>query len=164
MMSKSVLLDTSFFITLLDSKRANHSVAKQYLRYFLENKFVLWLSSIVVSEYCHKGTLDEPPMAHLYVLPFTLEHAVESAALDFKSRPEDNARRDTAKDDYKLLAQAKCERAGFLMTDDVNSLAAYARNLVEEGKLDLRCISLGDGFDVALVNEDQQRELPESEA
>jgi predicted nucleic acid-binding protein len=165
-MAKSVLLDTSFLITLLDGKRSNHDSAKRYLRWFLDQKYILWLSTIVISEYCHRGTVDELPLRNLKVLPFDARHAVRSAELNFKPyRQADGTgieARDTAKDDFKILAQAAVVSANFLMTDDENSLYKYAERLRNEGKLDMRCIRLADGFDVALVNDDQQRELPDT--
>lgn len=163
-MSKTVLLDTSFLITFLDAKRPNHSAAKQYFRYFLENDFLLWLSTIAASEYCHKGTLDELPMANLHVLPFALEHALASAQLNFQNHRHPGRSRDRAKDDFKLIGQAKAEGAGFIITDDANTLYEYGRKLLEAGEIECRLIRLSDGFDVALVNSDRQRELPESEA
>lgn len=162
MLNKSVVLDTSFWITLLDSTRSNHDVAKRYYQYLLKNDFLLYLSTIAISEYCHRGELSDLPLDKVLPLPFNTRHAVASADLNFKSRPASDDRRDTAKDDFKLLAQAKCENAGYLITDDSNSLATYAHSLVEQEKLELRCIALADGFDVALVNDDQQRELPDS--
>lgn len=164
MANKSVVLDTSFWITLLDATRANHTAAKSYYRHLLENGFLLYLSTIAISEYCHRGELQDLPLDKVMPLPFNIRHAVESVALNFKSRPAIDDRRDTAKDDFKLLAQASCENAGYLITDDTNTLTTYARNLIEQRKLDMRCIVLSEGFDVALINEDRQRELPESEA
>lgn len=163
-MNRAAMLDTSFWITLLDSKRSNHEVAKRYYAYLLENDFLLYLSTIAISEYCHKGELRDLPLDKVLPLPFNIRHAVESAALNFKSRPAAVDQRDTAKDDFKLLAQAKCENAGLLITDDANTLSTYAQHLVDQGRLELRCISLSDGFDVALVSDDGQRELPEPES
>jgi predicted nucleic acid-binding protein len=159
---KTVLLDTSFLITFLDAKRPNHVVAKQYFRHFLDNGFVLWLSTIVASEYCHKATLDELPMLNLRVLPFGLKHAVASAELNFQSHRHPGRSRDHAKDDFKLLGQAQAEEADFLITDDSNTLFVYAQKLSEAGDLNCRSIRLADGFDVALVNDDRQCELPDS--
>ena len=47
----SVLLDSSFCIRLLKSDDEYHQNAKNYFEHFLEHEIVLYLSTIVVSEY-----------------------------------------------------------------------------------------------------------------
>ncbi len=160
MISKTVLLDTSFLITLLSVDRPHHLAAKQYYRYFLENSYSLFLSTIAVSEYCLKGSVDDLPLRRLRILPFNLNHAVHSGKLNFtKHRLEADAR-NVIKDDFKLLAQCAVESMALLITDDGNTLFRYAKRLAKERALDLRCVKLQDGFDVALVNESGQREFP----
>jgi len=57
---KSVLLDTSFLITLFDDgSRANHDNAKKYYKYFIENKIDMYISTIVASEYSQKEAISE---------------------------------------------------------------------------------------------------------
>lgn len=49
---KIAMLDTSFLIRLLKEDDPLHTSAKSYFRYFLENKFVLFVSTVAVAEYC----------------------------------------------------------------------------------------------------------------
>ena len=37
-MNNSVLLDTSFLISLVDASRENHDKAKEFYKYFIDNK------------------------------------------------------------------------------------------------------------------------------
>lgn len=74
-MTHSVLLDTSFFIRLLNDEDPLHQNAKDYFRYFLENDIILKVSTISIAEYCVGGSLDELPLMNIQILPFNLDHA-----------------------------------------------------------------------------------------
>lgn len=54
-----VVVDTSYLITLADSERPNHKTAEQYWIYFKENKWPVFLPTIVVSEFCVKQKIPE---------------------------------------------------------------------------------------------------------
>ena len=56
-----VLLDTSFFIRLLNEEDPLHDNALGYFRYFLENDFVIKISTIAIAEYCVRGEVNELP-------------------------------------------------------------------------------------------------------
>lgn len=156
---KTVLLDTSFIITLLDAKRPYHQVAKQYYAHFLSNGYTLFLSTIAIAEYCHKGAIEDLPLNRARVLPFVCNHATRTAALNFKSLTQKGVARHVAKDDIKLLAQAVEEGMGGLMVDD-EPFFNTAKALKEREKLSLSCIHLNMEFDIAFVNGSGQTELP----
>ena len=159
-MNKTVLLDTSFLITLLDSTRVHHHTAKSYYTYFLENNYPLFLSTIVIAEYCHKGKLEDLPTDDCTTLPFNVSHALKCAELNFQKHRTPDTSRIATKDDFKLLGQATSEKLGFVITDDANTLYNYTQKLRQLDSVSLRCVKLEDGIDVALVNQDKQRELP----
>lgn len=54
---ESILLDNSFVTRLLKSDDEFHANVREYLEYFLEQKIVLYLSTIVVGEY---AAADDP--------------------------------------------------------------------------------------------------------
>jgi len=58
-MKHSVLLDTSFFIRLLNDEDPLHSNAVGYFKYFLENEIALKTSTITIAEYCVLGALED---------------------------------------------------------------------------------------------------------
>lgn len=54
-----MLLDTSFFIRLLNENDNLHPKALGYFKYFLEKDIVLKCSTISIAEYCVRGSFDE---------------------------------------------------------------------------------------------------------
>ena len=75
MMNRGVLCDTSFFILLLDRTDNLHLNAKSYYKYFTENDFSLFISTIAIAEYCVGGNIEELPLRNLHIVPFNLDHA-----------------------------------------------------------------------------------------
>lgn len=76
-----VLLDTSFFIRLLNRVDPLHENAIGYYRYFLEHDFVIKISTIAIAEYCVKGDVCELPLKNMLVLPFNFDHAVRAGKM-----------------------------------------------------------------------------------
>lgn len=74
-MKHSVLLDTSFFIRLLNDGNKLHINALGYYKYFLENEITLKVSTITIAEYCVLGKLEDLPIANIQILPFNLKEA-----------------------------------------------------------------------------------------
>lgn len=64
-MKHSVLLDTSFFIRLLNDEDSLHQNALNYFKYFLEKEIDLKISTISIAEYCVKGNLSDLPLVNL---------------------------------------------------------------------------------------------------
>lgn len=64
-MKHSVLLDTSFFIRLLNDEDKLHSNAVGYFKYFLENEITLKVSTITIAEYCVLGKLTDLPLVNV---------------------------------------------------------------------------------------------------
>lgn len=108
-----ILLDTSFFIRLLNDQDPLHNNAMGYYRYFLEKGYILKMSTISVAEYCVKGALDELPLRDVQVLPFNIHHAEKAgklAAIVFQNRESLNLNdRKIIPNDTKLFAQADAE-------------------------------------------------------
>ena len=88
-MDKGVFCDTSFFIRLLDKNDQLHANAKDYFRYFTENDFDLFISTIAIAEYCVGGSINELPLKNLQIIPFNLNHSQrtgEFARIVFQSK------------------------------------------------------------------------------
>ena len=66
----SILLDTSFCIRLLKSNDTLHQNAKEYFKYFLEQKIEIYLSSIVIAEYSVKDDANNLPLEFVKIIPF----------------------------------------------------------------------------------------------
>ena len=70
-----VLLDTSFFIRLLNEEDPLHHNALGYFRYFLEHDFIIKISTIAIAEYCVRGEVNELPLKNMLIVPFNFDHA-----------------------------------------------------------------------------------------
>lgn len=160
-MTASVLLDTSFLITLVDRNRPNHRVASQYYRYMLEYEIPMYFSAIAASEFEIKQPITELPLKNFRSLPFNMPHARVAArfwnALS-RSR-ESNTPRHVARDDIKLIAQASHEVIGHILTEDRASLYRYCVRLREFEHCDVHAVVLADGFDDCAFRSDGQRGL-----
>lgn len=127
-MKHSVLLDTSFFIRLLNDEDALHENAKNYYRYFLEKEISLKVSTITIAEYCVLGKLEELPLKDIQILPFNLDQAQktgEFAKILFtfkKTTKETLAPRALIPNDSKLFAQADLDKSiTHFVTSDIRS-------------------------------------------
>ncbi len=74
-MKHSVLLDTSFFIRLLNDEDPLHKNAVAYYKYFIENDTILKVSTISIAEYCVLGNLEDLPLKDIQIIPFNLKQA-----------------------------------------------------------------------------------------
>ena len=131
-MTHSVLLDTSFFIRLLNDEDPLHQNARDYFKYFLESDIILKVSTISVAEYCVRGSLDELPLRNIQIMPFNLDHAKrtgEFAKAIFEERNisnKDLEPRAIIPNDSKLFAQADCDKSiTYFVTSDSRSLGTY---------------------------------------
>ncbi len=155
---RSVLVDTSFLITLYNDQRANHQVAKKYHRYFIRNSIVMKLSTIAISEFQQVQPITDLLASSNYiVLPFNIDHALKAAEVAFNLGGMDR-RGETAancKDDIKLVGQASYEEADFLITDDSGTLYRYCKKLKDAGMIGTVPIELASGFDGSIFNSGQ---------
>ena len=159
-MSKiSVLLDTSFLISLANASRQNHAIAKAYYKYMLENKIAIHFSTIAASEFSIKQPITEMPLRTFIALPFNIGHATESAKLwNYITRDPGDARH-VIRDDMKLIGQASKEGINFILTEDAHTLYKYCERLRLDGLSCPRAIKLIDGFDISKLNADGQVDI-----
>ncbi len=147
-MADGVLLDTSFLISFVDPTREHHAVALRYFRHFVDEGIPMFLSTIVASEFQLGQPVEDLPLDAIIPLPFNLEDAIAAGQLDFTShKGGDEVQRDSLKDDFKILGQAKAQDIGFVITEDARTLYRYAVKLRAARKLGTRAIKLVDGFD-----------------
>ena len=73
-MTTSVLLDTSFLITLFKKSRANHETAVLYYRYLLQHNIPIHFSAIVAAEFGIKQSIADLPLGNFRVLNFNVPH------------------------------------------------------------------------------------------
>lgn len=124
------MLDTSFLIRLLKEDEPLHASAKMYYQYFLENKFLLFVSTVAVAEYCVHGKLDELPFESVRIVPFNLDHAEIAGSFAYTLyQAKDKGQyapdqRIIIPNDTKIFAQASAIGALFFVTADTKSSKA----------------------------------------
>lgn len=156
----SVLLDTSFLISLVDPARPHHSAALSYYRECVLRQIPIYLSTIVISEFQVKQSINDLPLRNFVVLPFNVDHAMK-CGLNIRAMvrdPEDD--RVRVKDDFKILAQCDCEAISHLISEDASTLAKYLDRARDAGLTSTKAVLLRDGFDAAWFDNGQARLLP----
>jgi predicted nucleic acid-binding protein len=153
----SVLLDTSFLISLSDPTRPHHTAAVQYYRECIRKQIPMFLSAIAISEFHVKQSINDLELRNFIVLPFNVDHAMACGLFlrDFPIRDADDDR-VRVKDDFKLLAQCQCEGITHLLTEDRSTLAKYLARLRDSGRVQTQSIELKAGFDLAWFNSGQK--------
>jgi len=127
---KIVMLDTSFLIRLLKEDDPLHVAAKSYYQFFLENNFVLCVSTVAIAEYCVRGKLSQLPFESVRVVPFNLDHAEKAglfARTLFRVKAEGQytpEQRLIIPNDSKIFAQADAIGALYFVTADSKSAKA----------------------------------------
>lgn len=159
-MSTMVLLDTSFLITLVNDQRPNHKTASRYFHHMFQNDVPIYLSAIAAAEFSVKQPVTDLPLNYLRILNFNLAHSQQAARLfnALESRDQGDSR-VAVRDDVKLMAQASHEQIGLILTEDASTLYKYCERLRIAGQIQTRAITLKDGFDAGVFNEDGHRSL-----
>ena len=131
-MNNSVLLDTSFFIRLLNEDDKLHTNAINYFKYFLEHSIELKVSTISIAEYCVLGKIDELPLKNIQIVPFNLDHAKvtgEFANIIFQQNKISGdllKPRAIIPNDSKLFAVAHSDKTiTHFVTSDKRSIKTY---------------------------------------
>ena len=144
-----VLLDTSFFIRLLNEEDPLHENALGYFRYFLEHDFVIKISTIAIAEYCVRGDVSELPLKNMLIVPFNFDHAQRAGKMiaevyaEKKKRGATIAPRAVVPNDTKMFAQADVEPdINFYGTADVECKKVYDMIKASEGKLSFEFIDI----------------------
>ena len=161
-MNNMAVLDTGFLISLVSRTRPFHQAARSYYKYFLENRVVMLLPTVVVAEFSIVQPIRDLPLRNFRVLPFNLPEAVKCAELNahhYRQQLGNAGQRDSVKDDFKIIAQAVVQQARLLVTEDETTICRYCERLKADGKIAFRVVKLSAGFDESSVNDDGQKGL-----
>lgn len=158
-MAAGVVVDTSFLITLGSAGRTHHETARRYWKHFSETGIPIYLSAIVVSEFCLKQAIPPAILRSCVILPFNWYDAIKAAEIDFTTVERGGDPRNVIKDDVKIIARAIVKEAAYVITDDKNSFHRYAENTLKNGLSVFKPISLADGFDKAFFTPNGQRDF-----
>ena len=158
----TILVDTSFLISLADRTRAHHTVAVRYFRESLRRDATLYLSTLVAAEFQVKQAVTDLPLRNFVVLPFNIDHAMTAGDLVSHVQRDSEDRRDVVKEDLKIIAQAICGSITHILTEDENTLSKYVDRVRADRNCSVSVILLKNGFDESHFN-DGQRGLIEEE-
>jgi predicted nucleic acid-binding protein len=141
----SILLDTSFCIRLLKSNDALHQNAKEYFKYFLEQKIEIYISSIVIAEYSVKDDANNLPLEFVKIIPFDFFDGktageFHSILINHKEQVA-NIERNVIKDDCKLISQIFNRRINGYITKDRKSFSQI-----------IHPIQAAKGFEIELLD------------
>lgn len=175
-MSISVVVDTSFLITLANPRYPNYDVANRYFKFCLNpaNDIKLYLSSVVVSEY-HQGAsaLQWLGSGDFIPLPFNILDGINVKTIAHNlglpgnptstdpSNPIAGARAEY-RDDLKIIAQADKNKIDYIITEDRRTLATYVDSLHSAGLTEVQAIVVADGYEVSWFTGGQRLLLDES--
>lgn len=135
---QSVLLDNSFITRLLKRDDEFHQNVVDYFQYFLENNIILYLSTIVVSEYAVADNPDNLLALNAFqLLEFDYGDA-KIAGEFFAYLKEDTELRNTEErkviiNDLKLFAQIHNRRIDAFITKDRKALSKMIVPLKNKG-------------------------------
>ncbi len=152
----TVLVDTSFLITLYDKTRPNNPTAFKYLNYFLDNLIDMYLSTIVISEYQQMQPIVDIINSGNYIpISYNYEDAIKTAEIAYNISGEKRGSRAEFKDDLKLMGQAEFNNITFIITDDETTLAKYCERLSGAKMFKPKIIIMSKGFDSSIFNDGQ---------
>lgn len=150
-----VLLDTSFLITFSVPERPHHEIARQYFRECIRQQVPMYLSTIAISEFQVRQSINDLPLRNFIVLPFNIDHAMRCGVLVAQHPRDDGDDRVRVKDDFKLIAQCECEQITHVLSEDASTLVKYLARAQPDGVATTRAILLKDGFDASWFNDGQ---------
>ncbi len=143
---KSIMLDTSFCIRLLDKNDALHQNALGYFKYFLLEKISMHLSAIAVAEYAVGDDPANLPISHLQVEAFDFLDAKTAGNFhkEIKGTQENilNYNRRIITNDVKIFAQVSTKKIEAIISKDVNSFKQYLQPLEKANLLQVRFLDL----------------------
>jgi len=143
---KSIMLDTSFCIRLMDRNDPLHQNALEYFKYFLIEKINIHVSTIAIAEY---AVVDDPvnlPLNNLQIESFDFFDG-KKAGLFHKeikgSKPNiENYNRRIIANDVKMLAQISNKEIEAIISKDVSSYKQHVQPLQNSNLLNIRFFDL----------------------
>ncbi|MEO9052358.1 MAG: PIN domain-containing protein [Ginsengibacter sp.] len=143
---ESIMLDTSFCIRLMDANDKLHSHALEYFKFFLQEKIIIHLSTIVAAEYAVGDDPQNLPLDNLQIETFDFRDAATAGLfhrelMGNKTNIAGYNRRIIA-NDVKILAQIKNREIQAIISKDVESLTKYVNPLINSNLLSLIFIDL----------------------
>jgi len=114
-----IAIDTSFLIRLVKETDEQHDNVKSFFIEFYNKHATFYISTITLSEFLIKGTIEELPLDFLKIESFNHFQAKKAANIFNKLRDhKGNITRRALKDDVKILAQAIDKEIDYFLCAD----------------------------------------------
>lgn len=143
---RSIMLDTSYCIRLLDNNDALHQNALDYFKYFLLQKITIHISTIAVAEYAVGDDPANLPINNLQIESFDFLDAKTAGLFhrEIKGNQSNipNYQRRIITNDVKILAQISTKAIDAIISKDVNSLKQYVQPLISANLLQVKFFDL----------------------
>ncbi len=144
---KSILLDNSFVMRLLKADDEYHNNVVEYFQYFLEKNIILYLSTIVISEYSVADNPDNLLALNAFqILEFDYSDAKISGdyftILKDNKDLRENEERKVIINDLKLFAQIQNRQIDAFITKDRKALSKMIITLKESRDLNFEYLDL----------------------
>jgi predicted nucleic acid-binding protein len=131
---------------LLKSNDPLHQNAKDYFKYFLEQKVDIYLSSIVIAEYSVKDDVNNLPLEFVKIIPFDFfdgKTAGEFHSILIENKQDvSSIERNVIKDDCKLIAQVFNRKIDAYITKDRKSFAKIIKPIQNTKGFNLELLDL----------------------
>lgn len=143
---KSIMLDTSFCIRLMDKNDSLHQNSLEYFKYFLKEKISMHISTIAVAEYAVVDDPENLPLNNLQIEAFDFIDAKTAGVFHKeinrnKSNITDYNRRIIA-NDVKMLAQLSNKKIEAIISKDIDSHRKYIKPLLASNQINLKFFDL----------------------
>lgn len=143
---KSIMLDTSFCIRLLDKADTLHQNALEYFKYFLLEKISIHLSTIAVAEYAVGDDPANLPVNNLQIEAFDFLDATTAGIFHKEIKGNQSNipgyHRRIITNDVKILAQIGTKKIEAIISKDVNSIKEYVQPLINAQLLQMNFFDL----------------------
>jgi predicted nucleic acid-binding protein len=141
---QSIMLDTSFCIRLMDENDNLHINALEYFKFFLQEKIIIHLSTIVVAEYAVGDDPQNLPVDNLQIETFDFRDAATAGLFHRELIGDKNNiagyNRRIIANDVKILAQIKNRQIEAIISKDVQSHTKYVEPLINSNLLSVKFI------------------------
>lgn len=143
---KSIMLDTSFCIRLMDKNDALHQNAIDYFKYFLKEKITMHISTIAIAEYAVQDDPLNLPLNNLQIEAFDFMDAKTAGAFHSeirKNKPQiQEYNRRIIANDVKMLAQISNKKIEAILSKDIDSHRKYISPLLAINQMNVKFYDL----------------------
>lgn len=151
---KSIMLDTSFCIRLMDKNDLLHIHALDYFKYFLKEKISIHVSTIAIAEYAVGDDPNNLPINNLQIESFDFLDGKTAGIFHSQikgSQPNvEGYNRRIIANDVKIFAQINNKNIDGIISKDVNSLKQYIQPLINSNLLQIKFFDLNKSLNEVL--------------